>query len=268
MAYSSVPSAIAKAVNDVFFKIPKEVLTLAFTPDYYVGYADNRSLEQRIIDTIIHGKVLPDCNLSTGQLVSIPLEGLPLSQTTSGWIIEIPPHLTNGRRITNVLNVEYGYQDMMAYGGAMQTSGGDLFSNAVSMMYQSTIGGYTTGNAHVHLVGPNTILIRDISRIGNLFLRCMIEHDPGLNNIQTSGYQAFANIVVLACKMYVYTHISIRVGEGAINGGSMNGYFRSIIDEYSSAAEEYEEAFMRWRKVAAFSDRKTYDDIINMQLRY
>lgn len=264
-----LPSAISKALNDVFFTIPRELLEMAFMQDRYSGYMDNRSLEERINDTVIRGKVLQDCNLATGQMVTIPLQSLTPSQTQSGWFLQIPPHLTNGRRITNVFAIEYGYADQMAYGqNIYQGGGGHAFSDLLRMFETSVQGPASTGTPWVTLVGPNTILIRDISRWGNLFLRCMIEHDANLNNVSTSAYQTFSDLVQIACKIYIYTRLSIRIGEGAINGGSLNGYLRSALDEYSGMQEQYEEKMLLWRKVAAFSDRKTYDDILNMQMRF
>lgn len=253
--------AITSAINEVTFNIPRQLLEMAFGKQYFGSYADNRSLEQRINDEIIQGYVLPKCNEAGGQLVRIPIDAYYNSTNENGSIYIIPMSATNGRLIINALGIEYTVND----GGLGAVSAYD--KSLLTELVNSTMQSGGNNDADVRLIGRNTIIIRNDLTRGPMQLRAVIEHNPDLSNLSSASHRKFSALVLSAVKVFIYTRLSLDLGEGNLNGGTVNGYMRSTLDEYAAEREIFEERLTKWKKITIMSDRDTYNRFIEMQLR-
>jgi len=256
-------NAIDYALNNLFQRIPSELITQAFGTSPVYGYIDNRSLEQRVRETVIDSFVSIDCNLVGGQQVMLPMSTLPGKPVETGWIYEIPLAMTQGRKITSVLGVEYSSGNGNLSNPDMNAMGRSLMDMVNFATGPS--GGVASGN--VMLVGPNTVFVGSNMGTGSLYLRCMIANDSQMANLNPRALPIFAQLCEYACKGMIYNALRIKLGEGSITGGSLNSYLNQILDEYSDSFTLYNELRDgKWKKVSILADDFTRRELTRMSL--
>ena len=261
-------NAIHYSTDRIFNEVPYELLAKAFPPLRFAGYADNRSLEERVRDEIIVRKVLVDANLIGGQQVTVPLDSASARILPEGVIWEVPMHLTQGRKIMSALSVEYntGHTQSIVTGGAINNSHNAL-GNAATDVYLAANGPSSIGSPRVDIVGPNTVFLRDSGFRGSLLLRCVLENDPYLANISPRHYLAFGDMCIYAARSLIFNRLQIQMAEGSIQPGSINGYIRQALDNMADSEEMYRE--MRdgkWRKLSMMNDGVSRNQINRLGL--
>lgn len=234
------------ALRRIQEEIPSELLRMAFVSNSVYNLHDAYSIEQLIQNRVIDNVVLNDCLMIGGRTAMVPIYDLPYTQIDAGDLYVIPLSKTNGRHIISVEGIEDGYAG--------------IENN--SQPHSPT----PTGSAHVELVGPNTILIRELRGQGNTFLRCRIEESRTLQDYNPRVMPVFGDMCVAAAKMVVYNTLNIRMGDAAANGGTPNQYIRSALDEYSDSVSVYRELRERWGKISIMQDPMQARDLIRMQL--
>lgn len=111
-------------------------------------------------------------------------------------------------------------------------------------------------NAHLEIVAYNTILVYAHYRtLANFGVRVVVENDSNLNNLQPRSYKNFSRLCVLGVKAYLYNKLIIAINSGYLSGGQELGMFKSILENYASAEEEYA-TYLRevWASVAFMND--------------
>lgn len=253
---------IEYALDLISNTIPQQLLTLAFKPSQTYGYRDSRSLEEHISEHVIYGIIMPDCNLFGGQEVRIKLSEASISQHESGYLIRVPPRLTQGRKIISLLHI-----DGISRNGYTGPSYGTAPTAAEHLTEVSTFDGGTHINS-LHITGTNTIFCTEYLNFGQLMLTCVIENDENMSNLGRRAVATFGDLSVLACKMFIYNKLAIAIGDGASNGGSINSKTREILDSYSDAYQLYREKLkVSWRKQALMQDTNQRLKIIRAQMR-
>jgi len=266
-------SAINKAIDEVRFAIPFEILNETFKIE--TSYSSGRisgvktSLESRIRDEVIEEKVLVDCNLMGGHEVVVPLAGLQVRYNTDRtFVVTIPKRLTEGQSITSVLSVAQAPDGWMGsiYSGPHSGTSYDnrmdaLFSSVSPGRHQSLIDG------RVRLIGDNIIFVKLVDETtSDLFIRCRVGSDSNMSMLPANAWLDFSELVILATKAHIYRELSIRMDAGQLSGGLNLGRFKEIVDEYSDARTLYNEFIQeKWGRIAAINDEERHSRVIQSQ---
>lgn len=258
-----------KTISDIKRKIPRQLLEAAFLPKGY--YFVPVTIESGIINEVIRGRVLFDCDIVGGQMIQVPLQVLtPDYRDNFVAVYSIPKELTAGRSIMSALSVGYVpgmYQSLMSSSGSLTSSPNSLALSASRVMAShDTIP--TISSATVNLVGENMIQIRDTNSVSPYYyLRCMVANDPDLSNIQPRSYLAFSKLVTEAVKSHIYTKLVIDVDRAYLDGGRELNTFKEILDRYEESENEYYRILTEeWAKVALMNDTPTWERYIKMQI--
>jgi hypothetical protein len=235
-------NAIRKAITDVSFRIPRQILEKAFlNRSVEWRQTSQTSVDDQILNNVIRARVLVDCNLIGGTQAVIPLEGLN-QQRPDGYssVIHIPKNRTQGRTINSVLHVAFLSQGNFAgrmgagFGGSSPGMGNGSESSALAGAMQGIVAAFDkipmTSTSKVQLIAENTILVRDSINIApNTYLRCILANDDELSHIQLRSYRAFAQLVEYAVKSYIYNELIVSLDQGELQGGQSLGIFKEII---------------------------------------
>lgn len=267
-------SILAKALDELKYSIPMEILREAFKDDLQNWRQAPVSLDERILTKVIRPRVLVDTNLVGGVTTIVPLDGLtPKYVDTFTVLYIIPAERISYREIIAVLSVGY-----LPYGMAYGTLGDGIGAiNAGSMTDVSSVAQRigdaassipAVSNALVELVGYNTILIRDQLRVTNSYqLRCILANEENLNNINPRSYHNFCKLCELAVKAYIYNTLLIKIDTAYLKGGQELGSFKSYVESLSDANENYRTYLLEvWKSTAACNDTTGYDRFIKMQI--
>lgn len=245
--YDTMSGYIDYAVGRVMREIPHEALYAAFGANDWHGYLNHLSLEERIRREVINAIVLPDCNIVGGESYVVHLGNLHWQWLDAGARIEIPMSATQHRQISSVLSIETSYRNSEGYGYAGQPA--------------------ATGSSEVYLVGPNVIFTPINPGNLNCFLRCVLENDTQMANINPRAMYVFGDLVVLAAKGYVHNKLAITLETHTMAPGQVDGRLRGVIDGYADAFTMYAELLQRrWRKIGLMQDRAWHQRLIGMGL--
>lgn len=256
--------ALKKAVDEVKYRIPKEILNEVFKEVSFNYRATPVSIDEQILTKVVRARVLVDCNLVGGTEALISLEGVPAENVDIySTVYHLPKDKTQNRSIMSVLSVTYMAPGMSAMTNAMQ--GFKPCSVTPSLQAgQAMMDSYSpmpaTSTAKVQLIAENTIMIRDTAPpVGHAMLRCVLANDENLAHIQMRSIPDFCKLVELACKSYVYNEFIIKLDRGQLYGGHDLGKFKEIIEGYADSEEMYED-FLRnkWQAVAFMNDTESF----------
>ena len=270
-------SAINKALDEIKFAIPSQILEEAFKDNrmpgwnYWQARGVYKSLDERILEKVIKPKVMVDVDIKGGQTVMLPLNTItPEIFDFMTYVFNIPLELTQNRNIISVQSVSYmppGYLSYLNSGSMNKCNSSDL-AVAGRRMLDSYANLPLVSNANLELYGNNVVAIKLTSPTTQSFmLRCMVGNDEYLNNIQMRSWMVFSELCVLAVKAYIYNTLRIRTDEGYLHGGMELGAFKEIVMEYSDSRELYN-TFLKekWSPTAFMNDRTQYSKFIRTQL--
>lgn len=261
-------SAIQTAIRHVKTVIPMEVLEIAF------GYINNNrykttvSIDSRIKTTVIDEKVLPDCNIVGGVEVTIAMNGLTYEQLdTALYAYRIPKALTQGRSITSVLSVAFAnlnaYQATANVAPSQQT---DLVQGAAVGYLQTLSPIAYMSEARATLIGDNVVTVEtQMVPGGNLYLRCIIENDYNMTNINRKSWLKFSELVEYAVKSWIYTNTIVSIDRAYVDGGADIGSIKDIIEGYSDAEQNYKDFLAKnWSIVSILNDPESQERFIRL----
>lgn len=242
-------NVIRKAVDDVKFRIPREVLEKAFLPyNAYGRVYNNVSLDEQIINNVIKARVLPDCNIVGGIQALVPLDGLPVDLVNTNMIsIHIPKERTQGRSVLMALSVVFiNSNSATNIYGVNGVSGNNSCTPSLLTAANGLLKSFdsipSTSTSRVQLISENTILVKEMGMIpSNSFLRCELSNDEEMANIPIRAYRYISKMVELAVKAYVYNELIIKIDMGQLQGGANIGMFKQIIEGYSDAEQNYQD---------------------------
>lgn len=264
---------IEKAIDEVRYEIPYEILRQVFTVEQNPTFARRKtnlkvSLDSRIREEIIHRRVLTDCNLVGGMEVVVPLAGLPVKyHDDDTFVVTIPKALTEGRSISSVLSIANAPSGWMGTQYA-QPKAGNAFETRMNALFSSSTGsGGSLIDGRVRLIGDNIIYVKVINETtGDLFLRCRVGSDESMSDLPQSYWGDFGELVILATKAHVYTKLAIAMDEGQLSGGLTLGRFKEFVDEYRDANQMYKEKLNgEWIRIAALADETQHTRAIQIQ---
>ena len=265
---------IAKALDEIKFTIPEQVLREAFKDDRAYWKKAPVSLDEQILTKLIRPRVLVDCNLVGGQMVNVPLEGLtPDFVDNYNLVYHIPKDRTDNKTIISVASVSY-----MPYAGAYNSSGlgyGNISPqsmNEVASASQRVADSVSSvppiSNANASIIAENTVLIKDQFRVTSVYiLRCLLANDEQMNNISPRSYPAFADLCKLAVKSFIYRTLLIKIDQAYLQGGQELGAMKSYVESLSDSEEMYQTHLREvWRPTAFMNDHASYTRFIKLQM--
>jgi hypothetical protein len=260
--------AIKKAVDEIKFSIPMEILQQVFVKPSRHWRDTPASLDDSIINTVIKPQVMVDMDLVGGTEVMIPLWIVPQKLVDLYMTIyNIPKDLTQGRSITSVLSVSYVTSSMFS-----AVPGYQVFDpcsvSAVLQAGQAAFDAMNTipavSSANVSLIGDNVVLVQDAAPpIGHGFLKAIIANDSNLGNIQLRSIPVFTELCELAVKAYIYNNLVVKMDRGAIYAGHELGSFMAQVNKYEDARTMYKDYLKtKWTRVAFMNDSNRFKNHI------
>lgn len=260
--------AIQKAIQEVKFAIPEEILKEIFLKREFGNSPLPVSLDTMIREKVIDARVMVDCNLLGGTQVELPLAGVTPEQVdTYKTIYRIPMSLTQNRAISRVLSITISASTMLnsSYQGV---EGYSQILEAAKGMMNAQAGIPVVSTASIRLIAENTVLVSDyLSLPRTSFLRCYLESDSEYSQLNAQTYPHFCHLVELAVKAYIYNRGRIRVGMGQLVGGMELGVFRETIESYADANELYKQFIKEvWTKVMVMDDPRSKERALRMMV--
>lgn len=225
--------------------IPMEILARAFPLSSGQGMY---SLDDRIYQDVLMDVVYRDFNLLGGSEQHVSLANILPQRTEYSLIYRVPLERTGGKRILSALSLDLPHQ-------------GDNIGGMLGAHY----GPYSTMTTNLRVTGVNTFEVMEDISITHLYLRCRLGLEPNFMDWNPRSIETLGMFAELACKMVCYTRLSISMGDGAYNGGSVNGYLRQHLDEMADAHQQYHELKQtRGRKLSITRDDYSKRRSINL----
>lgn len=255
-------NAVSKALQEIHFNIPPEVLQITFM-EY--GYGTNQiiSMDERILNTVIRPRVLLDTNLVGGVMVRIPIDKCNVQEVYNReFLITVPKHLTSGRSMVSVLSLI----SMTGYTSILPNHVNSQFVTAAETMYNNMAYHNVVQTARLELVGENTVYCSEPSIfIYSAILRCVIENEINMGNLHPRNYPVFSKLCILAVQSYIYNHMKVKLDQGYVYGGHELSSVADIIDGYSDREEMYQEHLnLEYKKVAQMNDSEAQHRLIKL----
>ncbi len=267
-------NALSKSLSELQYRIPIQVLQLAFRDDLMNYRRAPIGLEEQILLKVVRPRVLMDIDIVGGQAVIIALENIqPRYIDTYTMIYQIPKEVTQYRSIMSVLSVGY-----MPYASAYNSMAGGIgvtkpcqMSDVLSATQRvaDSFGNMPViSNASAEIIGENTVLIRDQARITNSYqLRCVIGNEENLNNLQPRLYPIFCKAVELAVKSYIYNTLLVKIDQAYLTGGQELGAVKEVVLGYSDAEQMYQDYNREMISKAFFfnNNNQAHERLIKLQ---
>lgn len=262
---------ISKAISELLFTIPREILKLA-----YMDRANFRaapiSLEEQIRRKTIMARVYVDTNIVGGDTIIVDLRGLQPHQIDKyNYVFDIPAERVNYRTILTALSVNYMAYNSVANTPIAGASGSSNQINDVSSGASRAMDSWSNipivSNAECIMVGHNSVMVRNhLITAGVVQLRCVVTNDERLSNISIRNAPAFSKLCNLAVKSFIYNELLISLDRGYLERGQELGVIKSYVEGLSDSEEMYQ-TFLReeWGAVGIINDRLTYEDLLRIQ---
>lgn len=267
---------IEKAILDIKFEIPNEILTRAFLKQKS-NYRQRGSFSlDEAIRQLIRSKVLTDCNVVGGITEHVSLDNLSYQKPTDHeYIFKIPKTSTGGKTILSVRTVSflsYGYlgatSGVQSYGGSSYGYGDNSLALGVAQAGLEAFDRIPViSTARVSLIGENLILIHDtLTMMPYGYLTCELENEDNLANLPLRSSLYFSELCIWAVKAYIYTKMLIVIDQNEIQSGYQIGSFKEMISGWSDAAQNYRDFLKNtWMKVAFQSDDRKMTSFLKMK---
>lgn len=262
---------IDKAISDIKFAIPKQILKKVFLNQFDFWTPQNTSIEDQIRALVIEPKVLIDCEIVAGVKMYLPTSDIPREYTDEFTVIfRVPKHKTQGRSITNVLGIGYletnSYAQYSITNQMNECSVNTLTENALALM-SANQSIPISSTAECTLIAENTVMVKDTMYIKpNGYLWLELANAEDMANIQIRSLLQFSKLCLLATKAYIYTQYLIEMDQGENSAGKELGAFRTTIEKWETAYDDYVEFLEKvWSVVAFCNDSRQYTDFIRMQ---
>lgn len=262
-------NALTYALMVVKNKIPIEILNIAFREN---SNAVNNilSIDELISNKLIRSKVLTDCNLVGGVHVNIDLNQCTITKLpeVGNYIIYVPKELTGNRSIINALSLISTVTTTLNM-PTVPTSGNT--SGMLDKLADSMTGiGNVLQTSRLEVIGENTIYCAtNMLTFSNGVLKCTIENNANLTNLNTKSYPVFSDLVIYAVKSYIYNHLRVKINQGYLYGGHELSVITEIIDSYSDAETMYDELLRtKWSKVQFMNNEASMSRYIRTMIGY
>lgn len=256
-------NAITKALTEVKFNIPSEILFLAFK-DTNEEVNKVISLDDRILNKVVRPRVLVDCDLVGGTTVSIDLAKCDLTTLSNReFVIYVPKPVTNNRSIMSALSI---VSNMVYSQNAIYHNISSL-AMVANNMHNSLAADSTVQTSRLEVIGENCIMVEDPNmHLTSGTLRCVIANSSNMENLNPRSYLAFSKLVVLGVKSYIHNTLEVKLDQGYVYGGHELSVITNIVERYADSEELYQEQLIIVKKVLFMNDSSNMDRYIKSML--
>lgn len=257
-------SIMSMCLAEVHNEIPEELLTEAFVVPYRTNYFTPVSVDAMIMEKVINKRVMPDLNVTYAVTYKFPLNQCVVKRVgPAEYIIEVPPKVTNNRKIVTVLGISatnpYFYPSN--HSEVTHVSSPSPIMSAAQKMANANSGSTLDYNARVQMISPNAFRAHYQGYLGaHHSVELLLEHDANLSNVPINSVDHFKTLVVSAVKSYIYTNLKIKVDRAKLDGGSDLGAFSEFLDSYADANDLYKETLRIAGKISFMNDREGFHD--------
>lgn len=261
--------------------IPDYLLKLAFdNPNNGLGFGnvwgpvdDQYSVEQGIREKVIMGMVAPLLNVAGGTTEIIDISTAIIKNVDGGIIyVNVPDYLTGGRRIMSVLEIYPGNLNRAITNGYNFTQsepcdGAGVQGNALNRL----LTGLDNGNTqrvltNITMTGnKNSFIIRDAgSAMFNMIAKCVLAYDEHFSVIPPKAYDAFARLIELGVKTYIYKKCRRGAQEAVSRFGVSVDSVTDDIAEFRDSSKDFKELYEEEiKKTLQYADPKGLTDTIS-----
>jgi hypothetical protein len=263
-------SALAKAIDEVKFRIPRPILDVVFNKRTERWRQSPISIDEQIMSLVVRPRVMVDFNLIGGTEAYIDLSGVPAERTGNDYstVYRIPKDKTQGRSIMSVLNITFADPARTQSYGSYSPQNNTALLQAGSAVADAMAPIPITSTAYVQLIGENTVMVRDIVWLpSNIYLRCVLANDENMAHIPLKAYRAISKAIELAVKSYIYNEYIVPMDMGELFGGHSLGAFKTVIDGYADSEELYQTYLIeKLEKILFMSDREAWTRHLKLQM--
>jgi hypothetical protein len=273
-------NAVQYAINRLHGSdIDEYLLKLAFEQNPNTNWSgnwyntvNNTTIDQGILEKVIHRTVLPACNARGGKTEYIDISSSRIRDLGNGCIeVNVPDIITGGRKIISVAEVYLG--SMTSATGMLGIGINDnalCGQGAISDMTQSLLDSITPSRmfpvtyTNIHMTGNNSFVIFGMnSGTFSMSAKMTLEYDEGLSSISPRHHELFADLVELAVKAYIYRVCRRPTSDAIKRSGVSLDDIRDDIANYRDAWTDYKEMVKTtWTNAMAWSDRLTVGNTI------
>ena len=273
-------NAVQYAINRLHGSdIDEYLLKLAFEQNPNTNWSGNwyntvnaTTVDQGIMEKVIHRTVLPACNARGGKTEYIDISSSRIRDLGNGCIeVNVPDIITGGRKIISVAEVYLG--SMTSATGMLGIGINDnalCGQGAISDMTQSLLDSITPSRmfpvtfTNIHMTGNNSFVIFGMnSGTFSMSAKMTLEYDEGLSSISPRHHELFADLVELAVKAYIYRTCRRPTSDAVKRAGVSLDDIKDDIANYRSAWDDYKEMVKTtWTNAMAWSDRLTVGESI------
>lgn len=250
-------NAIQYAINFVQRgRIPKEILREVFInrPMQEAGIDScgaNISMEHRMREEIIEGRMMPDLEIIGGSTTFIPLDYPVRAEYVDPYttIYYIPDSHTQNRAIVQLFDIHYGVLGYQNAGYAMQYNESAMSSN-IRKVFDAAKGVPVAQTSYLNLINHNTVMVRFIfNPSATAYLSCRLGNDNELLNLRPQSFPQFARLFEQAVKAHCYNELNISMGEAQLSGGQQLGVFSDVVRNWEGANDLYDEQLIPMQKI-------------------
>ncbi len=247
---------ITKALDEIRFQIPLEILNQTFITQELANYPGHVSLETRIREMVLEPRVFTDIDLHGGTEAYISLDHPVRSEYVDPYsvVYQIPDEVVQNRPIVQVYSIHFGILGYQNMGMAMNYTESPLSAETRKVLDAATrIPPAVT--SYLNLVAHNTIMARFVYLpYTSAFMRVRLGNDNALSHIRATAIPDFAQLCVMATKAYIYNRMLVIMDQGQLSGGQMLGVFRETIMNYADSDQMYRDGLRRWKKISVLND--------------
>lgn len=253
-------SALTVVMSHIFNKIPDEILDLAFRTSGGIG--SSTTIDEKIKEEVIVGRILNDVNATCGRPALIPMlaeyretgreiRTAFLGPTLLGDLYRIPPAAREGRDITAVREIMYSMSYSQYSGSHPGTFGdmGNTMGNMMDMALKSRT--LADGNKTPTPILREGNIIQVTPRIisEGLMLSCTLGYDDEFTNLPAGQYQPLRDMAVTATKGMIYNKLAVRIDSAQLQAGAPLGIIRDIVSRYEQEGSDavYDEHLKKFR---------------------
>lgn len=271
----AINRVMSSDIDEYLLKLAFENPNANFAGNWY-NLVNQTTVSQGIREKVLHRLVLPACNVNGGRTELLDLSGSRIRDRGNACVeINVPETITGGRKIISVTEVYLGSMNssvgMLSMGLNEASTCGQ---GALNDMAHSLVDGLSSNRSmpvtytNIQMTGNNTFVIYGmVAGTYALTAKAILEYDAGMSSINPRHYEAFAELVELAVKAYIFRTCRRPTGEAIMRSGVPLDSIRDDINEYRDCWERYKEYLKGpWKNRMAWSDTQLVHDSIQMSV--